>query len=143
ADGRYVAFRSTATDLVPGYVNGNPGFSFGDVYLRDLQTNTTRLVTRNAAGTASGNSYYLEPQISPDGRFVVFSGYASNLVAGDANNDQDVFAYDAQADVIRLVSANAAGTGSANKGSTLEALAADGRTVIFGSQASDLVSPPL
>ena len=71
-DGRYVAFLSRATDLVPGFVNGNNG-SY-DLYVRDLQKGTTKLITVNASGTASGNA---NENATPSALF--FNGDGSTL----------------------------------------------------------------
>ena len=68
------------------------GGSFGDVYLRDLLKNTTRLLSLDTRGTANGNSNSTAAVISSDGRSVAFSSNASNLVAGDFNLTADVFA---------------------------------------------------
>jgi Tol biopolymer transport system component len=77
AEGRYVAFSSYADNLVPGDSNNNL-----DVFVRDLQTGVTSLVSVNQAGTSSGNGGSGSPVISSDGRFVLFQSYASDLVAG-------------------------------------------------------------
>jgi Tol biopolymer transport system component len=90
ATGRFVAFVSTASDLVANDTNGAP-----DVFVRDLKTGTTTLVSVNRAGTDSGNgasfgSY--APLLSADGRVVAFQSAASDLVANDTNGAGDVFA---------------------------------------------------
>jgi RHS repeat-associated protein len=158
-DGRYVAFVSGETDLVTGVSDANAGW---DVFLRDLQTGTTRLVSWNAAGTGTGNrasgtgQYDFDfvqgpPVLSDDGRFVAFTGEASDLVAGiaDANDGltgsfgtrrRDVFVRDLQADVTTLVSASRTGTATGNNGSYTPAMSADGRVVAFESHANDLVT---
>src|SRR5262249_22589203 len=103
ADGRYVAFLSQATDLVPGFVDGNGNGSNGnngyDLYIRDLQTGTTVLATYNISGTASANvgaatgegghsgSYVL----TANGPTVVFDSPARDLFNGDRNAFGDLF----------------------------------------------------
>jgi Tol biopolymer transport system component len=77
ADGRYVAFGSYSSDLVAGDTNGN----LQDVFVRDLQTGTTTLVSQNAAGTASGNGASYSNGISADGRYVAFQSLATDLRA--------------------------------------------------------------
>jgi hypothetical protein len=87
ADGRYVVFQSSASNLVPGDTNG-----VSDIFLRDLQTNTTlRLSVRSDGAEGDGDSY--SPVISADGRFVAFSSLSTNLLpAGqDSNGVQDIF----------------------------------------------------
>jgi Tol biopolymer transport system component len=138
-DGRYVAFRSGASDLVAGDANGTY-----DVFVRDLQAGTTTLVSVNSAGTGSGNQDSFAPVLSADGRYVFFGSRASDLVAGDANGTADVFVRDLQAGTTTLVSVASDGTGSGN-GSSYEpfpgqSLSADGRYVAFESDASDLVA---
>jgi Tol biopolymer transport system component len=134
ADGRHVAFQSASANLVPGDANGTV-----DVFVRDLDTGTTRLASVNAAGAGSGNGASRHPALSADGHVVAFESDASDLVAGDANGATDVFARDLQAGVTRLVSVNTAGTGSGNGASSVPTLSADGSRVAFDSFASDLV----
>ena len=81
ADGRFVAFISDATNLVPGDTNGRY-----DVFVRDRQTGTTRRVSVGPGGV-QGNGDSFDPAISADGRFVAFDSYATNLVPGDTNGD--------------------------------------------------------
>ena len=81
ADGRYVAFCSDASNLVPGDTNG-----VSDVFVYDRQTDTIERVSVAADGTqGNGNSY--GASISADGRYVAFHSAASNLVPGDTNGD--------------------------------------------------------
>src|SRR5204863_8802224 len=85
ADGRYVAFSSYATDLVPGKTNG-----VGDVYMRDRETGQTSRVSVSSSGARSnnGSSY---PSMSADGRCVAFASPSTNLVEDDTNGFWDVF----------------------------------------------------
>ena len=80
ADGRFVAFGSCATNLVPGDTNG-----CSDVFVRDRQTGTTQRVSVGPGG-AQGNGFSVDPAISADGRFVAFESRATNLVPGDTND---------------------------------------------------------
>lgn len=132
-DGRYVAFRSAGTGLVPA-----PTDADSDVYVRDLRRGTTTLVSVNAAGTAGGNDSSVDPSMSADGRYVVFASSASDLVANDTNGSMDVFLRDLKRRTTRLVSANAAGTGGGASWSYHPSICADGRYVSFVSQAPDL-----
>jgi WD40 repeat protein len=75
-DGRYVAFESTATNLVSGDTNGTD-----DIFLHDMQSGTTELITQNSGGTI-GNGYSSGPVISSDGRYVVYDSGSTNLVSG-------------------------------------------------------------
>ena len=85
-DGRFVAYRSTATNLVAGATNGLP-----NVFLYDRQTGTTTLLSANASGMA-GNNRSFAPQFSGDGQTVVFQSWASDLIAQDFNQVNDLFA---------------------------------------------------
>jgi Tol biopolymer transport system component len=139
ADGRYVAFISQASNLVANDSNG----TLQDVFVRDLVTGTTTLVS--TTGTASGNNQSFNPVVSADGRYVAFTSYASNLVANDSNSTQDVFLYDRTAASTTLVSRRApslpylSGNDSSRAYSN-QSLSADGRYVAFTSKASNLVA---
>jgi Tol biopolymer transport system component len=85
ADGHYAAFDSVANDLVQGDGNGT-----SDVFVRDLELGTTRLVTRGP-GDVQGNGYSTALGISADGGRVVLTSEATNLVPGDTNGTWDVF----------------------------------------------------
>ncbi len=144
SDGRYVLFMSHATDLVPE--TDATGIFGADAFVRDRQTGTTRLVSINSAGTASGNGHTLLAKITPDGRYVAFLSYADDLVAdvSDVNKDLDLFVRDMQTGTTTPVSVNSAGTGTGNVGSGFGlTITPDGRYVAFGSSASDLVTTPL
>jgi Tol biopolymer transport system component len=138
-DGRYVAFVSGATDLVPP-----GGLNFYNVYRRDLLTNQTVLVSQTPAGLrGNGYSGFVSPgepnlSISDDGRYVSFVSGASDLVPGDANNQQDAFVRDVQQGVTHLVSVNQAGNGPGNGQTFYCVMTPNGRFVAFISSASDL-----
>ncbi|HZU34552.1 MAG TPA: hypothetical protein VFA18_01515, partial [Gemmataceae bacterium] len=136
-DGRYVLFRSDASDLLP---NMDLAGAYYNIYLRDLQTDTTYLVSASADGTGGGNSHSSNAVFTPDGRYVVFQSYASNLVANDTNGQMDVFAWDLQTHATTLVSVNSSGTDSGNGTSQNPVISADGRYVAFESTAPDLVA---
>src|SRR3954452_12456773 len=84
-NGRFVAFDSEASNLVPGDTNA----SF-DVFIRNRLKGTTERVSVGSDGT-QGNGYSFEAGISDDGRFAAFTSGASNLVEGDTNDSFDVF----------------------------------------------------
>lgn len=88
ADGRFVAFQSHAADLVAGDLNGAP-----DVFLRDLVSGTTFLVSRNPAGTGTGNRGSTNAVLSADGSRVAFASEATDLVPDDLNGLWDVFVW--------------------------------------------------
>jgi Tol biopolymer transport system component len=132
AGGRYVAFDSGASNLVPGDNNG-----VDDVFVRDRDTGTTTRVSVSSAGGQANKGSY-RPSISADGRFVSFDSGASNLVSGDTNNDVDVFVHNRTTGATTSVSVGAAG-GQGNGGSYAPSISAGGRFVAFASDASNLV----
>jgi Tol biopolymer transport system component len=132
ADGRYAAFYSDASNLVSGDANGAR-----DVFISDRQTGETTRASVDGAG-AEANDDSFEPAISADGRFVAFSSSATNLVAGDSNDVNDVFVRDRQANTTTRVSV-ATGGANANGGSDSPSISGDGRLVAFTSAATNLV----
>ena len=110
-----------------------------DILVKDLQTGGTNLISINRIGTGGGTGSSTSPLLSWDGRFVVFASKASDLVENDANNVSDIFVRDRLLGNTMLVSLNLGGDGSGNSVSSKPVLAADGRTVVFQSFASDLV----
>src|SRR6185503_12898920 len=112
ADGRYVAFESRANNLV-----ANDNNTWSDVFVHDMQTGITTLVSVNSAGTGSGNHDSYKPTISANGGVVAFESFASNLSSIDTNNKLDVFARDLQTGTTHLVSCNVGCTASGNNDS--------------------------
>src|SRR5258705_2849575 len=136
ADGRYVAFLSLATNLVSGDTNGRT-----DVFVRDVQTGTTAIASVSSAGVLSnGTSTWLS--ISANGRYVVFSSNATNLVAGDTNGRYDVFVRDLVTGTTTMASVSSAGAqGNGDSGTAPSpAISSDGRIVVFASDAGNLVT---
>jgi uncharacterized repeat protein (TIGR01451 family) len=138
ADDSTVAFNSTAPDIVP---DGQGPAEREHIYVRDLASGVTRLVTENAAGTGRANWGGQTEGVSADGNLVLFTSYASDLVPNDANEAEDVFLRDVAAGTTTLVSVNAAGT-SPEQGAAIGGpwLGPDGRTVVFGSISDDIAA---
>jgi Tol biopolymer transport system component len=133
ADGRFVAFTSDASNLVPGDTNGVP-----DIFVRDRQAGTTERVSV-AAGGAQANGFGSDtPSLSVDGRFVAFRSFASNLVPGDTSSVSDIFVRDRQAGTTERINVASDGTEAGNT-SDAPSLSVDGRFVAFRSGASNLV----
>jgi Tol biopolymer transport system component len=136
ADGRYVAFRSDATNLVPDDTNGSY-----DIFVHDRRTGLTTRVSMAGDGTqANGHSY--SPAVSADGRFVAFKSEATNLVPmvpGDSNGVADIFVHDRSSGLTTRASVAGDGT-QANGPSSEPAISADGRYVAFESSAANLVA---
>jgi Tol biopolymer transport system component len=127
ADGRFIAFTSKASNLVALPTNGPQ-----DVFIRDMQTGTTRLVSVNKDGTGGGNGASSEPRVSADGRYVAFSSLATDLIAVDANGvGSDVFVRDMQTGTTTLVTANTGGTITKFNVSAHPSMTPDGRYLAF------------
>jgi len=133
ADGRYVAFSSTAS--LDGVA---PARRVVELYLRDTQLGvTTRISVAADGGLANGPSY--GASISGDGRYVAFVSGATNLVKRrDSNRAPDVYLRDTVTRITELVSHNRSGA-SANGASSHPAISQDGRVIVFQSEASDLI----
>jgi len=133
-DGRFVAFSSWASDLVPGDTNG-----FADVFVRDRATGVTTRVSVDSTGV-EGNGPSQFPDITADGRLVAFFSDADNLVAQDTNGVPDVFVHDRVSGLTERASVDSGGNqipfpfaaGAAS-------LSPDGRFVGFSSSADNLV----
>jgi Tol biopolymer transport system component len=132
ADGRYVAFASGASTLVPNDTNGAP-----DIFVHDRDTGVTTRVSVASNG-AQANSWSDRPAISADGRYVAFESSASNLVEGDTNVQVDMFVHDRVTGATTRVSV-ATGGAQSNGSSAQAAISADGQIVAFESSASNLV----
>lgn len=133
-DGRFVVFWSDATNLVPGDTNG-----VTDIFRHDRLTGETIRVSVGTGGTQS-NARSDQPKISGDGRFVVFNSDASNLDSRDQNGLPDVFIHDTQTGQTQVFSLNLDMTNTGNGGSFFPDISADGRVIVFSSDASDLVA---
>jgi hypothetical protein len=136
SDGRYVVFCSKANNLVVGDTNG-----VWDVFVRDRQAGTTARVSVSSTGAQSNGHSWL-PRISDDGKVVVYTSAASNLVSGDANGKWDIFAYNmlnGQTERISVSSEELQADGDSGDNKT-PALSSDGRYVAFSSNATNLVS---
>lgn len=131
-DGRYVAFSSLTTDVVPGDTNDT-----SDVFVHDRQTGTTKRVSIATGGVQADHESY-GATISGDGRYISFMSTATNLVAGDTNGQMDVFLHDQVSGVTTRTSV-ATGGAQGNGLSMLPAISADGRRVAFNSYSTNLV----
>jgi Tol biopolymer transport system component len=131
ADGRYVAFRSQASNLAADDTNG-----MYDVFVHDRQTGETERVS-TATGGAQANHFSYELALSANGRYVAFDSLASNLAPGDAAGTWDVFVHDRQTGETTHVSVTSDGA-RANGDSLDPSISADGRYVAFQSDANNL-----
>jgi Tol biopolymer transport system component len=137
-DGTKIAFQSLASDLVTPDTNDT-----SDVFVRDLTAGTTTMLSRNAAGTDSGNSLsYIgnigQAVFSADGTRAVFTSGASDLGGNDTNLGRDVYVRDLTTGTTSLVSVNEAGTASGEQEAMYPRISPDGTKVAFTSTSSDL-----
>lgn len=133
-DGRFVAFNSYASNLVPGDTNDSP-----DVFVRDLGTGQTTLVSVGPTGLADRGAH--QPDISADGGHVSFTSGATNLVAGDTNDTEDIFVRDLRAGRTDRVSLTSEGLQN-DSFSRDSSISADGRFVAFTTPAHLVSDPP-
>ena len=133
ADGRYVAFASAASRLVPGDTNAAE-----DVFVYDRETRRTERVSLSSGGV-QGNGASYDPAVSADGRYVAFTSAASNLTSGDRNGEIDVFVRDRVDRVTVLASAGPRGA-MGDGPSVAPSISGDGRLVAFESDAATLVA---
>ncbi|WP_139555793.1 DUF11 domain-containing protein [Methylotetracoccus oryzae] len=136
ANGRFIAFRSSAGNLVPSDTNGA-----ADVFVHDLKTGETTRASIDSSGTQGDLSSGPEIALSADGRFIAFSSAASNLVPGDTNGERDFFVHDRNTRETKRINVDSRGRQSALAYSDNGlAISADGRFVAFTSSANALVS---
>lgn len=133
ADGRFVAFYTYASNLVSGDTNGR-----WDIFVHDRHTGVTERVSTSSSGE-QGNYDSLFPSISGNGRFVAFQSYATNLVSGDTNGEEDIFVHNRQTGVTKRVSVSSKGE-QGNDHSWFSSISGNGHFVVFQSAASNLVS---
>lgn len=133
ADGRLIAFESTANNLVPGDTNG-----FNDIFVRDLVAGTTTRVSVSSS-SLQGNDVSVGPALSGDGRFVAWQSAATTLVEPHTNGLHHAFVRDRLLNATVLVSKNSSGV-RGNGQSGAPRLSHDGRFVAFLSTATNLVA---
>jgi Tol biopolymer transport system component len=132
-DGRWIAFASYATNLVPNDTNG-----FADAFVHDRQTGATTRISVSSTGTQSNASFFGPIAISPDGRFCAWTSSASNLVPSDTNGNPDVFLRDRVAGTTEIVSLSASGQPSNGASYYAASISLDARYVAFISTATNL-----
>ncbi|MFH1636253.1 MAG: DUF1287 domain-containing protein [Chloroflexota bacterium] len=131
ANGRFVAFASEASNLVTGDTN-----AAADIFVHDRLSRETERVSVNNAGEQSDNKS-ASPSISGDGRYVAFASLAANLVQDDTNAAADIFIFDRLSNHILRASVDNDGQ-QGNAASRNPIIAANGRTVVFASDANNL-----
>src|SRR5207248_11572305 len=133
ADGRFVAFHSTATNLVAGDTNGAT-----DVFVHDRQTGTTERVSVASGGT-QGNASSAGPVLSADGGLVPFHSSATNLVAGDANGAYDVFVHEL---TVSTTTSSTTQPATTSTSSTTTSLSVTSTTSTSTATSSSTTRPP-
>ncbi len=144
-DGRFLAFESPDSSLVPDDTNGQR-----DMFVLDRSTNSIERVSVSSSGAEADGPAVGLPMLNADGRFAVFASHATNLVPGDTNDDADLFVRDRATGVTTRINVDAEGA-QAEEGVEYfyfypngRTISADGRFVTFASYASTLVpgDPP-
>jgi Tol biopolymer transport system component len=135
ADGRWAAFASAADDLVLDDANRQP-----DVFVRDLTNGTNRLVSVGLDGGLALGGGSGSPVISANGRYVAFISGATNLVAGPANTNANVFRRDLQTDTTALVSVGTDGVSPGNNDASDLVISSNGQCIAFLSVATNLAA---
>ena len=133
ADGRFVAFRSYASNLVAADTN-----NCSDIFVHDRASGTTVRASVDTAGVQTNGNCAL-PSLCADGHLIAFSSAGNNLVPNDTNQRDDVFLRDLAAGTTERVSLTNSG-GQGNSGSDEPVLSPDGRWLSFDSDASNLVA---
>jgi len=131
--GSKIVFESSATDLL-----ATPTTSNGNIFLYDVATDTTTLITTGSGN--GGNDWSFEPQITPDGSKIVFTSRATNLTAIPTNSNRNIFLHDVASGTSQLIT-----TGSGNGGngaSDLPKITSDGFKIVFFSSATNLTAIP-
>lgn len=145
SNGRFIAFSSQANNLVDGDTNnfcdndydGVYDENCSDIFVHDRLMKQTTRVSVATDGTQA-NEFSCNPQISSDGRYVVFASDAINLIENDANESRDVFIHDRQTGETSLVSIGNSDL-QGNGGSYLPIISSDSGFIAFSSSASNLV----
>jgi len=136
ADGRFVAFTSRATNHNLA-IDSNGKL---DIYVYDMQEREMRRASVPAGGGYANDDSF-NSSISADGKYVIFSSHATNMVSGDNNGVMDIFARNmANAETTRV--SLTGGNAESNGASDLPMVSASGQYVVFESSATNLVLPP-
>jgi Tol biopolymer transport system component len=132
-DGRYVVFTSRASNLVAGSVS-----PYDDVFMHDTQTGATTLISVSTGG-AAGDGYSNEPDMSADGRYVVFDSSSKTFDVDDVNIYSEIFLRDTVNGTTTRINLSVSGT-YANSSSVSPSISADGRYIVYQSAADNLVA---
>ena len=131
ADGRFIVFRSHATNLV-----ASETINMGDIFRRDRSNGTLQRVSLSTTGEQSPDGPSDEPVISADGRFIVFRSFATDLIPNDTNSNHDIFVRDMQGTTTRVSVDSYADESNGSNFSPV--ISADGAVIAFYSEANNL-----
>ncbi|TCM39609.1 S8 family serine peptidase [Kribbella sp. VKM Ac-2568] len=131
-DGSVVAYATASSNQIPNDTNNDL-----DIFVTDRKTGAVERVSISSSGE-QGNSFSLSPTLNADGRYVGFNSGASNLVPGDTNGQADSFVHDRTTGKTELISVGLNGEPADNMSSP-PSFTADGRYVVFNSDATNLV----
>lgn len=136
ANGRYVTFESTSSNLVAGGSTAQT-----DVFFKDTVTGTTTRLSTSLSGS-DGNGESINAHIAANGKMAVFQSDASNLVDNDANGYSDIFVWDAASGAVRNVTKDLVAVSSPNNGAFNPdiAVTADGDTIVVFETGRSLVA---
>ena len=133
ADGKWVVYRGCATDLIDGMTtSGNH-----NIFLYNIATGATQLITTGPLGDG-GNCTSYEPEISANGSRISFYSCSTDLIGGMTTTYGNIFLYDVPSATTNLVTKGPAGLGG-NTNGRAAIISADGRYVVFSTQATDLI----
>ena len=134
-DGRFVSFLSFSDTIVP-----DENFT-ADVFVHDRQTGVTERISEGPDGSDANGQSLFPARLSGDGRFVYFSSFASNLVAGDPDNgDVDAYLFDRQTQTTTAITSNRPSSGVIQHG-IVGGISGDGRFLMFTTQDTTFVNP--
>ena len=131
SDGRFVAFTTVASNAIADDQNG-----FSDVFYRNRSTGEIRKISIGANGEATDNHSSLN-DMTPDGRYLVFSSNSTNIVPSGTRGAAQVYRHDTQTGETLLVSQNSAGQ-AGNDASIDAQISADGQTIVYRSFANNI-----
>lgn len=150
ADGRFVVFESSASNLVSGDTNGTDDIFLHDTCIGAVGCTPSTIRVSVGAGGAQATDFSFLPRISANGRFVVFTSFANNLIASDLNPGHDVFLFDTCFGALGCTPSTTRVSVSATEGEPDApnggpatggaVMSADGRFIAYGSRATNLVA---
>jgi hypothetical protein len=132
-DGRYVVFESLATNLSSLSTGGTR-----QVYLKDLADDSVDLVSRDTTGLVVANNSAENPDVSNDGRYIVFESNAANLSVLDTTGATQIYLKDMTDDSVAMISRNTSLTAGGNGSSNRPQMSADAHFIVFDSAANDI-----